>query len=118
MSSSASGDSFIVIEKYSGSTLQLQSSLQTNFQVWPDSLFMFPQTSTYGQFVPNVWIQKTSTLSSSTLTQLLGYQGSIKTTEWVLFGVCLGVGIVSLAIGAFVLLKFLKAKKLADASSQ
>jgi len=118
LSDSSTGNSFVVIEKYSGNTLQLQSSLQTNFQVWPDSLFMFPQTSSYGQFVPNVFILKQSTLSSSTLQQLLGYQGSIRTTEWVLFGVCLGVGIITLAIGAFLLLRFLKARKLAEIAAR
>jgi len=118
ISDSSTGNSFVVIEKYSGNTLQLQSSLQTNFQVWPDSLFMFPQTSSYGQFVPNVFILKQSTLSSSTLQQLLGYQGSIRTTEWVLFGVCLGVGIITLAIGAFLLLRFLKARKLAEIAAR
>lgn len=64
-----------------------------------------------------MWIVKTNTLSSSTLSQLLGYQGSIKTTEWVLFGVCLGVGLVLVAVGIFMLLRFLKAKKLAEATS-
>jgi hypothetical protein len=47
----------------------------------------------------------------------LGYQGSIKTTEWVLFGVCLGVGLVLLGVGVMLLLKFMKAKKLAELTS-
>jgi hypothetical protein len=47
----------------------------------------------------------------------LGYQGEIKTTEWVLFGVCLGVGLVLLGVGVLLLLKFMKAKKLADVTS-
>jgi hypothetical protein len=36
-------------------------------QVFPDSIFMFNQTSVYGQFVPNVWIQKKFTLSTSAI---------------------------------------------------
>ena len=41
----------------------------------------------------------------------MGYQGSIKTTEWVLFGVCLGVGVVLLGVGVILVIKFKKAKK-------
>jgi hypothetical protein len=66
--------------------------------------------------VPTVWILKQSSLSPSTVTQLLGYQGSIKTTEWVLFGVCLGVGVITLGVGVMLLLKCLKAKKLKDSA--
>jgi len=104
-------NSYFVVEEYSGTTMQFQQSLQTNFQVFQDSLFMFNQTSTYGQFVPNVWVKRSSSLSSSTISQLLGYQTSIKTTEWVLFGLCLGIGLVLVVIGVVMLLKFLKANK-------
>ena len=102
-----------VVEELSGTTMEFQSSLQTNFQVFQDSLFMFNQTSTYGQFVPNVWVIRKSTLSSSTITQLLGYQASIRTTEWVLFGSCLGIGLVMVVVGVLMLLKLIKVKKLA-----
>jgi hypothetical protein len=42
---------------------------------------------------------------------LLSYQTTIKITEWVLFGVCLGVGVVLLGVGVILLIKFKKAKK-------
>jgi hypothetical protein len=70
-----------------------------------------------GQFMPNVWITKTQTLSSSTISQLLGYQGSIKTTEYVLLGVCAGISVVTLIVGVWLLIKFFKAKKIADVTS-
>lgn len=43
-----SSNSFFVVEELSGTTMQMQSSFQTNFQVFQDSLFMFNQTSAYG----------------------------------------------------------------------
>jgi hypothetical protein len=42
---------------------------------------------------------------------LLGYQTKIETTEWVLFGVCLGAGVVLLGVGVMLVIKFIKAKK-------
>ena len=42
---------------------------------------------------------------------MLSYQTTIKTTEWVLFGVCLGVGVVLLGVGVILVIKFKKAKK-------
>jgi hypothetical protein len=42
---------------------------------------------------------------------LLGYQTTIKTTKWVVFGVCLGAGVILLGIGVMLVIKFIKAKK-------
>lgn len=111
------GSSWYVTEEFSGQTMQFQSSLQTNLQIFNDDVYFIENSSIYGTFVPQCWVLKTMTLSPSTLSGLLGYQGSIRTTEWVLFGLCLGVGLVTLGVGVMVLLKFMKAKKLEEATS-
>jgi hypothetical protein len=112
------GSSWIIADQPSGMTLQLQSSLQYNLQVFNDDVFWIDNNSTYGTFVPRVWVLKQMTLSPTQITNLLGFEQSIRTTEWVLFGLCLGVGLVLLGVGAMVLLKFLKAKKLSQATSE
>lgn len=53
-----SSNSYFVVDELSGTTMQMQSSFQTNFQIFQDLLFMFNQASLYGQFVPNVWTIK------------------------------------------------------------
>lgn len=108
---------FYVVDVQSGTTMQYQTSFQTNFQVFPDTLIVFDTISDQGQFIPNVWTIKTNTLSSSTISQLLGYQGSIKTTEYVLVGVCAGVSVITLIVGIWLLIKFFNAKKIADVTS-
>lgn len=97
--------------------MSFQSSLQTNLQIFNDDVFWLENNGIYGTFVPRCWVLKTMTMGDSTINSLLGYQGSIRTTEWVLFGVCLGVGLVSLGVGVMVLLKFLRAKKVAEATA-
>lgn len=50
-------------------------------------------------------------LSDSMVSQLFGYQTSIRSTEWTLFGVMLGVGVVSLGVGVLLLRKIKRANK-------
>lgn len=70
----STGSDFFVVDLRSGTTLQMQSSLQTNFQVFNDALINVAEISEIGQVVPYVWVLKQSTLSKDTIKSLLGYQ--------------------------------------------
>ena len=82
----------------------------TSYQVFNDELFQLNQGSKFGTFVPREWTIKTMTYSSSTLDTLFAYKSSINTTKWVLFSICLGVGLILLGVGVMLFMKFKKAK--------
>lgn len=107
----ALGDSWVVIDGVSGTTLQMQSSIQTNYQVFTDNLFATDKTSSFGQFVPQALILKQMALPDSTVTQLLGYEQQINSEKWTLFGVSLACGLVLAAIGVLLFKKMQRAVK-------
>jgi len=68
-------------------------------------------------YAPYVNIYKTSSMTPSQVTALLGYQASTRSSETILFIVLLVLGLAALAVGVIALIKFMQAKKLADITS-
>lgn len=110
----STGNSFVVVDEGSGITLQMQSSIQTNYQIFNDELFQVTTGGEFGTFVPREWTLKQMTYSDSSLNSLFAYANSINTTKWVLFSVFLGVGLILLGVGVVVFLKFKKASAAAS----
>lgn len=110
----STGNSFVVVDEGSGITLQMQSSIQTNYQIFNDELFQVTTGGEFGTFVPREWTLKRMTYSDSALNSLFAYANSINTTKWVLFSVFLGVGLILLGVGVVVFLKFKKASAAAS----
>ena len=92
----------------------MQSSIQTNYQIFNDELFQVTTGGEFGTFVPREWTLKQMTYSDSALNSLFAYADSINTTKWVLFSVFLGVGLILLGVGVVVFLKFKKASAAAS----
>lgn len=93
-------------------------SFMTSFQIVNDMLIKSVYSDYgYGLFVPQVNINKMSSLNLSQVNSLLGYQASVRSSETILFIVLLILGLGGLAVGVIALLKFMQAKKLADVTS-
>jgi hypothetical protein len=107
------GNSFVVVEENTGLTMQAQSSVQTNYQIFNDNLFVINQAGAFGTFVPREWTLKQMSYTSQTTSSLFAYQGSINTDKWVFFSICIGAGLIGLGLGVVLLMKFNKLKKTA-----
>lgn len=119
-SSAEIGNSFLIIDANTGVTLQFQQSYQFNYELNFDELIAFDVTTPPGPnhslgattitaaAIPEVLILKTMQMSDATTSQLFGYVGSIKTTEWVLFSLFMVLGLGCLG-ASFVLFRKFKA---------
>ena len=56
-------------------------------------------------FMPLVWIQRKANLSTSTVQSLLGGIEQANSTKWVVFGIVLGVGVLVIGVGVFMVVK-------------
>ena len=59
----------------------MQSSIQTNYQIFNDELFQVTTGGEFGTFVPREWTLKQMTYSDSALNSLFAYANSINTTK-------------------------------------
>lgn len=106
ISGSADNESVFSVEYLSGLTLKSTTNLQYNYNLKNDYLInLAGNTGAFGQFMPLVWIQRSADLSQSTVNDLLGTIVTANKDKWIVFGICLGVGVVSLAVGAFLMIK-------------
>ena len=113
-----SNSAMFVVEEMSGRPVETTLNFMYTYNVMND-LFLALQysTTTLGQFLPYANINKSSTLSVSQVSQLLGYQSSTRTSETIIFIVLLVLGLGGIALGVISFLKFNQAKKLADVTS-
>jgi len=87
----------------------------TSFQLVNDMLIKSVYSDYgYGLFVPQVNINKMSSLNLSQVNSLLGYQASVRSSETILFIVLLILGLGGLIVGIVALTKFIKEKRVAD----
>lgn len=106
ISGSADNESVFSVEQLSGLTLKSQTNLQYNFNLKNDYLVTLQNNNSgYGMFLPLVWIQRSADLGQSTVQSLLGGIESANSTKWIVFGIMLGVGVIVLGVGVFMVVK-------------
>ena len=116
ITASANNDeTYLGVEEQSGVTLITQQRLQTNFGIFNDELVVFNSSKLFGQYIPLVFIDRESQASQSQVKSMFSAYYSAITLKWILTGVSIGLGVVSLGVGGFLMFKV---SKLAKAAKQ
>jgi hypothetical protein len=116
ITASANNDeTYLGVEEQSGVTLITQQRLQTNFGIFNDELVVFNSGKLFGQYIPLVLIDRESRASQSQVKSMFSAYYSAITLKWVLTGVFIGLGVIGLGIGGFMIFKV---NKLAKAAQQ
>ena len=117
MPSANNDETYLGVEKQSGFTLITQQRLQTNFGIFNDELVVFNSGYQYGQYIPLVFIDRESQASQSQVNNIFAAFYSGITLKWILTGVFIGLGVISLGVGGFLMLKVSKLAKAAQQAS-
>lgn len=95
----------ISTEPSSGLVLSSQQAWQTVLNVFNDNLISLNGLTMYGQFMPLIYIKKTSTLDSDQVEDLLPNVFKQMKNEWVLFWVFLIAAILFALVGVVLCIK-------------
>ena len=91
--------------------------MQTNFEIFNDELLVFNSGYLYGQYIPLVFIDREYQASQSQVESIFSFYDSAITLKWILTGVFIGLGVVSLAVGGFLMFKVSSLAKAAQQAS-